>query len=193
MNISDINQEHVEYFNYLQQRSRLGAFYRKYILYPRLCRYLSGRVVDIGCGIGDFLKFRANTMGIDINPLTIDYCKKQDLNAALIQGTSWPFDNHSFDGAVLDNVLEHIEHPDPLLLETFRILKKGGALIIGVPGRKGYQIDPDHKIYYDNERLKDVAGKAGFVPIKSFRTPLNFPFLEDLINQHCLYVVFSSH
>ena len=66
--------EHDEYFEYLIHRSRLGAAYRTYWLYPKLTQRLQGRALDIGCGIGDMLMHRANTVGVDINPHTVAFC-----------------------------------------------------------------------------------------------------------------------
>ena len=46
---------------------------------------------------------------------------------------------------VLDNVIEHIQDPMPLLKECKRVLASKGNIIIGVPLEKGYERDPDHK------------------------------------------------
>jgi ubiquinone/menaquinone biosynthesis C-methylase UbiE len=57
------------YFEYLMRRSFLGDLYRRYVLYPRLNLHLNGKVLDVGCGIGDMLSYRKNTVGLDVNPL----------------------------------------------------------------------------------------------------------------------------
>ncbi len=59
------------YLAYLKNCSKLGLLYRRHWLYPRLCCYLRGRVLDVGCGIGDFVAFRPETVGVDINPVTV--------------------------------------------------------------------------------------------------------------------------
>ena len=41
-----------QYYHYLRQRSRLGLWYRRYWLYPRLNKHLRGQTLDVGCGIG---------------------------------------------------------------------------------------------------------------------------------------------
>ena len=69
---------HQEYFKYLSKRSILGVLYRRYRLYPMLCRYLKGNVLDYGCGIGDFLKYHENSIGIDITIGMFKRCGKQD-------------------------------------------------------------------------------------------------------------------
>ena len=63
-----------KYFEYLKDRSILGFFYRNFFLYPKLNKLLDAQTLDIGCGVGDFLKFRPNTIGVDINKNCIDWC-----------------------------------------------------------------------------------------------------------------------
>ena len=45
------------YFDWLMTRSLKGYFYRRIFLYPKLKRLLMYPAADVGCGIGDFLKF----------------------------------------------------------------------------------------------------------------------------------------
>ena len=113
-----------EYYAYLRGRSLKGKLYRNWWLYPRLARHLSGRVLDVGCGIGDMLRFRPNTVGVDINPETITWCRTQGLDAHHMERNRLPFDAGTFDGVILDNVLEHIAAPQPLLAEVRRVLNR---------------------------------------------------------------------
>src|ERR1700744_355823 len=159
------------YHSYLLTRSTFALYYRNLYLYPKISRNLTGEVLDVGCGIGDFLRFRKNTVGTDINESIVDYCKEQGLNVVLFENGKLAFDDNSFDGVILDNVLEHITDPTTLLTEINRVLRNGGKFIIGVPGIKGYATDPDHKIYYDDENLSSVE-KYGFKGVKSFYAPL---------------------
>lgn len=179
------------YHSYLLRGSRLGALYRRYLLYPVLTRQLEGRVLDVGCGIGDFLRFRANTVGVDINPHNVEFCKKAGLEAH-VATNRLPFADHSFNGVVLDNVLEHIVEPTEILDEMHRVIKAAGTLIVGVPGTKGYASDPDHKHFYDAALLKKVVEKAKFRQRRLLRMPLPLPFLDVLLPQYCLYGVFEK-
>jgi SAM-dependent methyltransferase len=181
-----------EYFNYLRQRSGLGLLYRKYWLYPKLSKILHGRALDIGCGVGDMLAYRANTVGVDINPKTVDWCKAQGLNVHLMEQDQLPFDEQSFDSVILDNVLEHIESPSPLLLEIHRVLAEQGILIIGVPGILGYSTDPDHKVFYTKENLLETVTSYGFLAEDLFAMPLNFDWLDSKMSQYCIYAVFEK-
>lgn len=183
------NSDFEKYFLYLKSRSRIGYIYRNYWLYPKLVHHLSGRTLDVGCGLGDMLAFRKDTVGIDINPLTVDYCVSLGLDARLMQPNLIPFKDEEFDSILLDNVLEHLSNPTPLLYEIQRVIKKeAGRVVIGVPGIRGWKSDPDHKIFYDKKSLISCLQKHGFVHESSFFTPLfRSRLLENTMKQYCVY------
>lgn len=184
--------DHDEYFDYLRRRSRLGAVYRTRWLYPRLARRLMGRALDIGCGIGDMLVYRANTVGVDINPRTVAFCKARGAHAVLMRPDELPFADGEFDSVLMDNVLEHIPDPGCLLAEAHRILRTGGRLLVGVPGARGWASDPDHKVFYDEQMLRACMHAAGFDCVECFYTPLwRSGWLGRTLRQYCLYGVFS--
>jgi len=179
------------YHNYLKGRSSLGYMYRRYWLYPMLSHHLSGTVLDIGCGIGDMLSFRPDTVGVDINPLNVQDCLARGLDARPMQPDSLPFADGTFQGAILDNVLEHITNPTALLAEAHRILAPGGTLICGVPGEKGYASDSDHKVFYSEAALVERLAQAGFTSRVVLHAPVNLPNLSRFMRQYCLYGVFT--
>jgi len=178
------------YFNYLQKRSILGLLYRKYFLYPKLNSYLRGEVLDIGCGIGDFLATRKNITGVDINEELVKWCCNQGHKAILMEKDLLPFEHQSFDSIIMDNVLEHIEDPDMILNEANRVLVDNGIFVIGVPGSYGYTKDSDHKIFYNQKKLEKTIVKHGFVEQHIFSMPLNFTWLDSILSQYCIYGVF---
>jgi SAM-dependent methyltransferase len=179
------------YFKYLKSRSRIGLLYRKFWLYPRICDHLSGRVLDVGCGIGDFVKFREQTTGTDINPKTVRFCKKQGLDVIQMDIDNLPFLSGEFDGVLLDNVLEHIKSPKSLIEEIYRVLKPSGTFLVGVPGRKGYERDLDHKIYYDQDKIVETISAYGFIITKIFFMPIKSKILDMHLAQFCLYAKFT--
>ncbi len=54
-------------------------------------------------------------------------------NVIRTDGGSLPFEDSFFDAAVIVDFLEHIEDDRAFILELFRVIKPGGALIINVP------------------------------------------------------------
>lgn len=179
------------YCNYLQTRRWSGVLYRKLWLYPRLCRDLYGQVLDIGCGLGDMLVFRPGTIGVDVNPETIAWCRARGLDAHLMQPDHLPFSSAAFDGVLLDNVLEHLIDPTPLLMEIRRVLVPGGRLLVGIPGTCAYNRDPDHKIFYDEETLTRCISQAHFKREKLFYMPFRSAWLERHLRSYFIYGLFS--
>jgi SAM-dependent methyltransferase len=175
------------------KRSFLGGLYRRFVLYPRLNLHLKGKVLDIGCGIGDMLSYRKNTVGLDVNPLNVAFCKKRKLTAHLMKPNMIPFGDKTFDSVMLDNVLEHIESPSLLFKEIRRVLKPEGLVLIGVPGEKGYQSDDDHKIFYDEKKLQALAQKNKFNVDQFFYTPLvKSKCLSQHVKQYSIYSLWSK-
>lgn len=181
------------YHEYLKRRRWRGRLYVKGILYPKLCRLTKRKVLDVGCGTGDFLECCKGAAGIDINPYNVAYCRERGLNALLMKGTKFPFENGTFDSVVIDNVLEHIEAPEGLMGEIRRVLTDGGLLVAGVPGRRGFEHDSDHKRFYDEASLDALITAHGFRCSKKFYMPLfRSAWLDRRLRQYCLYGIYIA-
>jgi SAM-dependent methyltransferase len=183
-----------EYHEFLKKRTFKSKIYRKYLLFPTLCKFLSGRVLDVGSGIGDFVAFRPNTIGVDINPDNVEFCKKhRNLDVRLMEINSLPFDDEHFDSINMDNVLEHIEDPEIILDEMTRVLKKGGILVVGVPGKLGFKTGPDHEVFYSKEDLRKTFTSLNYSVVKIFSMPIECDWLDNLMRQYCYYGVFKKN
>jgi len=89
--------------------------------------YLSGYVLDVGCGRKPYRKFLKcrEYIGMDIN---------EKVNPDIIgKVTNIPFDDETFDAVICTEVLEHLQEPSSGLKEIRRVLKKNGILYITVP------------------------------------------------------------
>lgn len=102
---------------------------------------LPGPVLDIGCGDGHFASLtfkRKIEIGLDPWHGPIHEAGKRDCYTLLVEadGGSAPFASGSFATAISNSVLEHIPHVEDVLLETARVLKKGGWLYFCVPNER---------------------------------------------------------
>ncbi len=61
--------------------------------------------------------------------------------------TSLPFEDESVDAIINETVLEHVDSPDLMIAEIFRVLKKGGIIYTLAPFIVGYHASP-----YDYQR-----------------------------------------
>jgi len=178
------------YYKYLKKRSKLGLFYRKNYLYPKLEKKLIKPSLDVGCGIGDMITFSNKvTHGIDINENLVKYCKNNGQNVFLIKNFIYPFEDNSFNSIILDNVLEHLENPEKTINEIKRVLKFDGIILIGVPGHKGYLHDQDHKIFYDDKKIDIFCKMFNLILKEKFSTPFSLDFLENYLKIYCRYYV----
>lgn len=96
------------------------------------------RLVDLGCWNGAFLECfstQAETCyAVDTYLQGLIDCKKRGFSPVNADLTaSFPFQDGSFDAVIAGEVIEHVADTDAFLLETFRILKSGGVLLLSTP------------------------------------------------------------
>lgn len=184
--------DYLGYNQYLKKTSLAGDLYRKYYLYPLISKHLTGKCLDVGCGIGSFAQHRPNTDTCDINPVNVEEIKSKNIESRLIVNDKIPYDTNSYDSVLLDNVLEHIQDPKTLIEEIHRVLKASGKLIVGVPGQCGFNAEVDHKVFYTNSRLVTLFSRFGFISAKTFYTPIKSNLLDKKLRQYCMYVVLQK-
>ena len=117
-----------------------------------LAKYAGPRILDIGCGIGAYMK-RLNSYGyecegIETNQDYVSACLKDGLKAQPMSAQALQFSPDSFDTVIMIEVLEHLPEPIVALQEAFRVAKKN--VLISVPNidvlpiMSKYQIVPWH-------------------------------------------------
>jgi len=142
---------------------------------------------------GDFLKIsnKCNS-GLEINDYLIEYCQKNYLKVEKIENEKFPSEDNSFSSVILDNVLEHISEPKSLLKEIERVLAPNSIFIVGVPGKKGYESDDDHKIFYNDKNIYSLIESYNFKRVRVLRMPIPLKFLENYLNIFCNYYIFEK-
>jgi 2-polyprenyl-3-methyl-5-hydroxy-6-metoxy-1,4-benzoquinol methylase len=96
-----------------------------------------GRVLDVGCGNGQFLAGMRSrgweTVGIDYSPSAVEIARQVVPDVRLGGLENAGFERDSFDVVTLFHVLEHVEDPSATLHQIRHVLKDGGALVVEVP------------------------------------------------------------
>jgi 2-polyprenyl-6-hydroxyphenyl methylase/3-demethylubiquinone-9 3-methyltransferase len=91
-------------------------------------------ILDIGCGAGLLTNTLAKeghiVSGIDLSPHSLEMARKTDQTQTVhyqkANAYSLPFQDQCFDVVCAMDILEHVEHPEILIQEAARVLKKGG-------------------------------------------------------------------
>jgi SAM-dependent methyltransferase len=95
-----------------------------------------GKVLDLGCGEGDYGK-RLKDLGFDVIAGDIDLARfkyKNEIEFKLCDITKeLPFSANYFDYVLLMEVVEHLRNPYLIIPEINRIIKNSGALILSTP------------------------------------------------------------
>lgn len=104
-------------------------------------------VLDSGSGSGygsyHLITHEAkNVIGIDIAQNAIEYAKRKynfkNLEFKTMNSTELIFDDETFDVVTSFQVIEHIKDTNEFLLESKRVLKKGGFFLVSTPNKKTY-------------------------------------------------------
>ena len=169
-----------KYFIELGKRNFLKTFLRKIFFLRPIVKKFRGKVLDIGCGFGDFLKLYSNACGIDNNRFIVKFCKNKGLNCYFGSIYSIPFKNKSFDGVLCYNILEHLENIEKAVIEIKSVLKHGGKLIIVVPiAKKTFKKDRTHRRFLTENNLIPILIKYGFKIEKINYFPFPFKILRE--------------
>lgn len=123
-----------------------------YCLHLKRYRFASGFVrdrlcLDVGCGVGYgsaylMRKGAKKVIGGDKSGIGISYDRNiaktapiKALEFKILEATSLPFVDNSFDVVVSFEVIEHVKDYERFLSEIHRVLKRGGKLILSTPNR----------------------------------------------------------
>ncbi|TAJ08556.1 MAG: class I SAM-dependent methyltransferase [Nitrospirae bacterium] len=138
----------------------------------------NGRLVDIGCGGGFFV--RAATAGgwdaVGLEPsVKAARCAAQTQRIRVIAGRleEAPFAAGRFDVITMFDVLEHVATPRTVLAEARRLLAPGGRLVIETPNMAGWMPrlmgkrhpwvrPPEHLTYFTPLTLRRLLDQGGF-------------------------------
>ena len=130
------------------------------------------RLLDAGCGTGGFLRWAldrgsfASAAGVDIGSAAIQLAQERlpnvDLRTAPLR--SLPFDDHSFELVVSNDVLQHVHEQEleESLGELRRVLALGGTLLLRTNGARRQRHERDDWRVYDRTALAAQLEEAGF-------------------------------
>jgi 2-polyprenyl-3-methyl-5-hydroxy-6-metoxy-1,4-benzoquinol methylase len=150
---------------YLQQIARYGAV-------------RGGRLLEIGCGPGDFLDEAAREgyelTAVELSPSAASRARARVPSATVhcdrLENIALP--PGSFDVCVLCDVLEHVREPVEFVRKVQRLLRPGGVLFLATPtldswtarllGRRWSAYKSEHLSYFNTQTIQNILYDAGF-------------------------------
>jgi SAM-dependent methyltransferase len=137
-----------------------------------------GRVLDFGCGAGDFLvRMRArgwSGAGVEVSDAAVSAARSQGLR---VEKSLTAYPDASFDYVRANHSLEHVTRPRRVLEDMFRVLAPGGTLFLGVPTNESqnarlfgehwwYLGAPVHPVTFSTRGLLALVRAVGFEPVR---------------------------
>lgn len=193
------------YLSYLAEKESFLDYFKK-ILHQlkRIYQGPSGRVLDIGCSFGFFLKVAQavgwQIYGVDLSPTPVDQAKKE-LGVKTIYNKSVDqakFKANFFDLVTVFQTIEHMAILKNSLYEIKRILKPQGVVLLTTPDAGGWQAKimgkswfsyrhPDHFYFFDFKNLSFLLKNTGFVKIRKLKDPTRLYPLSYLLENFKFY------
>lgn len=144
-----------------------AVWYNQWTL-RKFSQYLRGDILEVGCGIGNFtntLTRYGDVWAIDIDEKYITQTKlladgKARVGFGDIEKGLYFFSSRRFNAIVCLNVLEHVKNDDLALNNLFKLLKKGGKLILLVPAHQFLYGEIDRSIGHFKRYDKYIFTKA---------------------------------
>ncbi len=138
-----------------------------------------GRLLDIGCGNGEFLRF-ANSFGWDVVGLDLDEKAAAEARSGGLDVRTGGVDilgsGEKFDFISLSHVIEHVYDPVELIQTCYTLLNDGGTLWLETPNIEsiGYALyksswrglePPRHIMLFNQTALRQLLMTSGFVSV----------------------------
>lgn len=188
------------YTNYQLDRSYARILIRKIYLY-NILRYIKGKTIDFGCGIGEQLQvLPAGSIGYEINEYSAEYCRKNGLDVRLLSPGSDSFKDINckageFRTLLMSHIVEHLENPPYFLNQIFTVCNKIEIerIIVVVPCTKGYKFDKTHITFVDINYIMEynLTSIDNYRLVKWKYFPIIFKRIGDLFTYNELILIYD--
>jgi 2-polyprenyl-3-methyl-5-hydroxy-6-metoxy-1,4-benzoquinol methylase len=135
-----------------------------------------GKILDIGCGSGDFLKYM-DSCGWDADGIETDegarIIAEKKLGRKIEENLDLLSEENKYDVVSMWHVLEHVYDVEKYLKKVNKLLKNSGVLVVGVPNCASYDAKkykgnwvaydlPIHLSHFRKKNVEALAKKSSF-------------------------------
>ena len=160
--------------------------------YRPLSHRKPGRLLDVGCGDGDYLRYMRSrgwdVHGTETSSAAIRLARLKGIEPV---ASASVFPTGYFDAVTLWHVIEHLPDPASELVELHRIVKTDGVLVAEVPNMNSWMYTicredwfpldiPRHLQHFTPRTLRMLLDKCGFIVIDRRNFHLSDPALVTL-------------
>jgi 2-polyprenyl-3-methyl-5-hydroxy-6-metoxy-1,4-benzoquinol methylase len=129
------------------------------------------RVLDYGCGPGDFIQecsvLGIEAVGVDNSDFSLEIARGRGLKVFRADYRSLPDQLGEFDLIFLQSVVEHVHHPVELIRNLKKYLKESGVMVVSAPTPGCYfWDDPTHIRPYTPKSFRFLADLVGLQTIE---------------------------
>jgi SAM-dependent methyltransferase len=141
----------------------------------------NGRLLDVGCGAGTFLRAAARAgweaVGVEVSKPAAEHNRAAGFDVFNGELAAARYPEGHFDVAVASEVLEHVPEPREMLREILRVLRPGGLLWATTPNGRGLSAralglgwsavsPPEHLHLFSRRAARSLLAEAGFGSVR---------------------------
>lgn len=169
------------------------------------------RVIDIGCGDGEFLSMfkglGCEVFGTEYDPRTEEICRNKGitmLRGGVMPSLSGLGNPEKFDLVIFTEVIEHINNPIDVIENIFHLLKKDGLLYVTTPNFEslerrvlraqwGMICYPEHISFYSPSTLNSILKRCGFEKVSLRTENISFFRIIQFLNRRKFFAGSNSY
>ncbi len=123
----------------------------------KFSHYIKGKVLDVGAGeFNRYSGYFKYSEYVRMDPRHVEHAD------VVGSADNIPLPDESFDSVVCTQVFEHLENPQKSAEEIYRVLRKGGYVLLTVPQMNELHEEPYDFFRYTKFGLKSMFEKPGF-------------------------------
>jgi len=151
-------------------------------------RVRSGRLLDVGCGSGDFLKEAGargfDAEGVELSARRVATARARGLHVHHGDLLELDLPAASYDAIICIDILSHVREPLPFLLRVYDLVAPGGVLMLETGNKaelesprdgqflRDFWGAPGHLTFFGESQLRDALTRVGFAQIEVVRYPM---------------------